>query len=62
MKLQKYLNKNNLKYSPWAVKNKLSPSTIYRFLNGENISIKNALMIQKATKGEVTLQDMFASK
>ena len=59
MKLQKFLKKNGLKYSPWAVKNRLSPSTIYRFLNGENISIKNALLIQKATKGEVTLQDMF---
>jgi len=62
MKLQKYLKKYNLKYCPWAVKNRLSPSTVYRFLCGENISIKNALMIQKATKNEVTLQDMFASK
>ena len=62
MKLQKYLNKNKLRYTPWAVKNKLSPSTIYRYLNGAGISVGTALMIQKATKGEVTLQDMFATK
>jgi len=62
MKLQKYLKQSKLKFTPWAVKNKLSPSTIHRFLSGADISIKTALQIQRATKGEVTLQDIFGNK
>lgn len=62
-KLKRYLKKNKVRYSVWAIKNKLSPATVYRFLNGKgDITIKNALLIQKATKGEVTLQDIFTTK
>jgi len=62
MKLQKFFKKYDIKYCPWAVKNRLSPSTVYRFLCGENISVKNLLLIQKACKNEVTVQDMIATK
>lgn len=54
-KLLEYFKKNELKPTPWAVKNGLSPAVISRYLNGKDISIDNAKKIQDATRGVVTV-------
>jgi len=58
MNIQKYLNKNNLKPTPWAVDNKIAPSVISRYLNGKGISKGNALKIEQATGGAVTVIEL----
>ena len=58
MELQVYLDKAKLKPTPWAVKHKIAPSVISRYLHGKtDISPENALKIVVATGGVVTLHE-----
>ncbi len=58
MGLKSYFEKKNLKPTPWAEKNGIAPSVISRYLNGRGLSAKNALRIQKATGGQVTVMEL----
>lgn len=58
MTLLEYLQKNNLKPTPWATKNEIAPSVVSRYLNGKGVSKENALKISKATNGEVTIVEL----
>ncbi len=60
MKLKTYLDTNKLRPSPWAIKNGISPAVISRYLNGRNISSSNALKLEFATGGAVTLRELLA--
>lgn len=57
-KLLKYLTKNDLRPTPWALDNNLSPSTVSRCLNGKVISWDNAKKISAATLGEVKVVEL----
>ncbi len=59
MKLKGFLKKHKLKPTPWAKKKGISPSIISRHLNGvTGMSKKNALEIEQATDGEVTVLEL----
>jgi len=48
-KLKSYLKRNKLKYTPWSVRHKLSPSSVYRFLNNKGTSLENIKKISAAS-------------
>jgi len=59
MQLESYLKRNKIKYVPWALKNGLSPATIFRYLNGRGtIDAKTLIKIEKITDEEVTVMDL----
>ncbi len=59
MKLIEYRDKYKLKNSELARKLGVSPSSLHHWLSGRaKISLKNALIVYKKTKREVTLQDL----
>lgn len=58
MNIRDYLHKNNLKPTPWAVDNKIAPSVISRYLSGRGLSKENALKIQNATGGAVSIMEL----
>jgi hypothetical protein len=58
MKLIDYFNSARAKPTPWAKDNGIAPSVISRYLNGKGISAKNALRIQAATGGKVTVMEL----
>jgi hypothetical protein len=53
--LQIYFEKNDIKPTPWAIKNGIAASVISRYLQGRGISTGNALKISQACFGEVTV-------
>ena len=62
-KLSKYFKRHDIKFTPWGIKNNISPSTIYRHLNGKgSLSPENAKRISEATFGEVSVLDLLFSK
>lgn len=62
MELQKYLDEVGLKPTPWAIKHKIAPSVISRYLNGGEIYKDNARKVVVATGGKVTLEEMLFRK
>lgn len=58
MKLLDYIQENDLKATPWAIRNKIAPSVISRYLSGKGISKQNALKIEQATNGKVTVMEL----
>ena len=62
MDLKNYLKKNNLKPTPWAVENGLSPAVIHRYLKKKDyvLGTINALRIEQACNEEVTVNDLLA--
>ena len=61
MRLSVYLRKQEkkgLKQCAWANKHKISPAVISRYLNGNGMSAENAYRVEKATKGEVTADEI----
>ena len=58
MKLSTHLKINKIKPSPWAVKNKMCPATVLKYLAGGNISAITVLKIYYATDKQVDLLTM----
>lgn len=54
MKLKEYLLKNDIDPVEFAAKCKLHPSSIRRYRNGTIPHRRNAKIIERVTKGEVT--------
>ncbi len=57
MKLKEYLTKINQKPIPWARSNGLSEATVWRIYNGKRASPRVAMLITRATKGQVRVME-----
>lgn len=62
MKLKKYLAENKISINKFSIKTKIARQTIMRVLDGSEIYLSVACRIEKATKGEVSLQDLMPTK
>lgn len=62
MKLQKYLKENDISIHAFCVKTEIARHVIMRAIQGEEIYLSMACKIEKATKGAVTLQELFPTK
>ena len=58
MKLKEYLRINRIDPVTFAVKSGISVSTIYRYLSGEKPSFNKAVLIEKATNGQISIEDL----
>lgn len=63
MKLQEYLDLNKMSVTDFNRKSKISRATIYKFLAGRGGNRKSThWIIEKATEGKVTSQDLIMEK
>jgi len=62
MKLKKYLKDNDISINAFSVKSKLNRATITRAVNGQEIYLSSAVIIEKSTRGEVSLKDLMPTK
>ncbi len=59
MKLKGYFKKHKLKPTKWAIENNISPSIISRYLNNKTtMSKENAVKIEDATHGDVSILEL----
>jgi DNA-binding transcriptional regulator YdaS (Cro superfamily) len=58
MKLKDYFFRERIDPIAFAVSIDVSPTTIYRYMNGGRPHFKTAVKIEKETKGKVTVEDM----
>jgi predicted transcriptional regulator len=58
MNLKEYFQKNRISIPDFAIKNKISSSSIYLYMRGQIPSYAQAVKIVNMTKGEVTLKDL----
>jgi len=58
MRLREYLDSMGIPVTRFAKRVKVSPQTIHNLFKGREITLKSALNICEATKGEVTIQEI----
>lgn len=58
MTLERWLTKNSESGNAFSQRTGIPQTTISRIIRGAPTSIKNALTIQKATKGKVSVNDL----
>lgn len=58
MKFQDWMKKECKQVKPWLRKVGIPISSYYHILKGRDIKLSTALMIEKATKGEVRCEDI----
>lgn len=57
MKLKEYFEKERIDPVTFSLKAGIGLTTVYRYLRGSIPSFRNAIKIEKATKGKVTLEE-----
>lgn len=60
--LLKYMKQKDISAPLFALKCKIGVNSVYRYLRGGNIDLSNALKIEKATKGEITVEQLTKKK
>lgn len=58
MKLKKYLTSQKMTIGQFALKSGISRITIHKYLNGSLPTLINAIRVEDATQGVVTVRDL----
>ncbi len=62
MKLKDYIEERGIPTRVFAIRAGLVPVTVYKVLQGHNITLSSALKIQEFTKNEVTTSDILTDE
>ena len=59
MHWEEFFQKKGISPSKFAIKNKIGITTIYRYMRGDSCpGLEKAKLLEKATKGKVTVAEM----
>lgn len=58
MNIREYLRQNRMTVYEFSRKCLICPASVYKYLNGQTPQVRIAYKIERATKGEITLDDL----